>query len=419
MRFSVIVPCFNVEAHLDAAIQSCLRQTVPDLEVIVVDDGSTDGSAAVAMRAARHDARVRLLQQPNRGLGAARNAGLAAATGTFVNFLDADDQLEPEKLALQGAMLEANPQLGLVLCDGCTVDQDDHVVWETLVDRRRFDNHPPLFEILFRGGAFPPLVPLLRRELATSVGGFDEDRVVAGWADTGFWMRIALSGADYYFMPRPLVRYRTTPTSMSADREAMARAAVAIYASVMARWPRESAQALRAAHDRLRDLDRAADDLRLVVDSLMAARDAATAAGDQLAAANRHLEWELGRTEEARRRGQRGLFQALVHLTGESARPMMIWGAGAGGRAFLALIQRAGGTAQAFIDSNPAKAGTILDGLPIVTPDTLTADPRRPFVIIASVHAAAIEEQLRSRGWLPDADYHIADFNSADLTPSA
>src|SRR6476646_4858301 len=122
IRFSIVIPCYNGERWLADAIQSCLAQTARDLEVIVVDDGSTDNSREVATREAMADARVKVITQENQGVGAARNAGLAMAAGEYVNFLDADDLLEPEKLAEQGAVLDENPAIDCVLCGGWAID---------------------------------------------------------------------------------------------------------------------------------------------------------------------------------------------------------------------------------------------------------------------------------------------------------
>ncbi|HCD99918.1 MAG TPA: family 2 glycosyl transferase, partial [Armatimonadetes bacterium] len=110
-RASVIVPCFNASRTLAAAIDSALAQTHPDTEVVVVDDGSTDGSGEIAES---YGERIVLVRQPNRGLSAARNAGVAASSGEFLTLLDADDVLLPECVARRVRMLQEDPGLGLV-----------------------------------------------------------------------------------------------------------------------------------------------------------------------------------------------------------------------------------------------------------------------------------------------------------------
>ncbi|HWM08988.1 MAG TPA: glycosyltransferase, partial [Solirubrobacteraceae bacterium] len=105
-RISVIVPVYEVEAYLDECLRSVSAQTFGDLEVVMVDDGSTDGSAAIAERHAERDGRMRLVRQANHGLGHARNTGVQAATGDLMLFLDSDDRLPPDALALLLGALE-------------------------------------------------------------------------------------------------------------------------------------------------------------------------------------------------------------------------------------------------------------------------------------------------------------------------
>jgi CDP-glycerol glycerophosphotransferase len=105
-RISVIVPIYNVEPYLDECLLSIAAQTVSDLEVVIVDDGATDGSAAIAERHAERDPRLRLVRQSNHGLGHARNAGVRNATGEFLAFVDSDDRLPPDGLELLLGALE-------------------------------------------------------------------------------------------------------------------------------------------------------------------------------------------------------------------------------------------------------------------------------------------------------------------------
>src|SRR5579862_6053658 len=257
IRFSIVIPCYNAERWLADAIRSCTDQTVRDLEVIVVDDGSNDRSYEIATSAAATDTRIKVIRQHNQGVGAARNAGLAIATGTYVNFLDADDVFSPDKLSLQGAVLDENPRIDCVLCDGRAIDADGRVVMEHLVDPRRLVGPVALFDLFFAGGQFPPLIPLIRRSVAIAVGGFDIDRAVAGWADTAFWLKVGLTGARHHFLSERLCEYRIHAASMSANHEAMEQAAERVYAQLLRDRPEESARALRLLQGRLNDNDAA------------------------------------------------------------------------------------------------------------------------------------------------------------------
>jgi glycosyltransferase involved in cell wall biosynthesis len=119
---SVLMPCWNRERFIGDAIRSILAQTFTDLELIVVDDGSTDGTRAVV--ASFDDPRLRCLSCEHRGISAAMNAGLAAAQGKFIARLDSDDWWMPDMLATQIAMLDARPDVGLVYARGECTDSD-------------------------------------------------------------------------------------------------------------------------------------------------------------------------------------------------------------------------------------------------------------------------------------------------------
>lgn len=400
--FTVIVPCYNGAATLDEAIASARAQTAVDLEILVVDDGSTDASAAVAETHAAADGRVHVLRQANRGVGAARNAGLAQARGRYVQFLDADDVIEPTKLARQGAVLDAEPRVGLVVCDGQVIDPAGRITWPTLVDLRRFAGHPSLLSVCLQGGPFPPVVPLVRTALVREAGGFADDRRLAGWADIDCWMRLALAGIDYHVLADRLVRYRSGPTSMSADGAAMHEAAIGVYTSLLTAQPAAAARALRDVQHRLAELEAARDDLKALAMQLLAERDAATGGGAAVVAAPAPRP-EPPPTEA------RALVQALARESAGERRPIWIWGAGAAGRQVQARLVDAGGGAAAFVDRDPAKADTTCAGVPVVAPAEMTRQARRPYVVVASMHAPAIVEVLATLGWREADDYVVAD----------
>jgi glycosyltransferase involved in cell wall biosynthesis len=116
---SVVIPVFNAEPHLAEALDSVVTQSHPSIEVLVIDDGSTDGSGEVARR--YPDPRIRVVSQPNSGPAAARNRGVLIAKGEFLAFLDADDIWEPFKLKLQLDVLQAHPNVAMVFGDAVHV----------------------------------------------------------------------------------------------------------------------------------------------------------------------------------------------------------------------------------------------------------------------------------------------------------
>ena len=134
MKVSIIIPCYNSEAYLGACMDSVLAQTMEDFEAILIDDGSVDGTLAVAQAYAERDTRVRVLAQENRGVAAARNLGLEHARGEWITFVDSDDLL-PED-ALQTMLSGAGGDVDMVVCAHETFDGRGSL--ETVIPQTRW-----------------------------------------------------------------------------------------------------------------------------------------------------------------------------------------------------------------------------------------------------------------------------------------
>lgn len=216
---SVIIPTFNHGRLVGEAIDSALNQTFRAVEVIVVDDGSTDDTPAVL---ARYGSRIRVIRQSNRRMSAARNAGLAAARGTYVAFLDADDVMAPTKLAEQVTVLERDPAIGWTYCDVLieTVATGKRVAASERFgySARQFDGW--LFPELIRGNFIPVMAPLIRRSALDAAGAFDES--LTALEDWDLWLRLALI-AEARYTPAELATYRVQREGMSQDRARMDR----------------------------------------------------------------------------------------------------------------------------------------------------------------------------------------------------
>lgn len=176
---SVIIPVRNRARLLQEAVQSCLAQTHRPIEIIIVDD-STDETTEVARRfAAEYPGLVTVLPQDGRGIGAARNIGLTAAGGEFIQFLDSDDLLMPEKFARQVAGLRAAPDCGISYCG----TREYPVLGEPMnvAARRSGETLTHLFPALLRGRVWPSPSPLYRRSTIDAVGPFAHHPIYEDW----------------------------------------------------------------------------------------------------------------------------------------------------------------------------------------------------------------------------------------------
>jgi glycosyltransferase involved in cell wall biosynthesis len=205
-----VIPAFNAAATIAHTLQSVAAQTSAAWEVVVVDDGSADGTAAIADRFARDDGRFRVQRQANAGEAAARNAGIVAARHEWLLFLDADDWIAPGYLTSMTSVLETDAALDAVVCGSARVARDG-----TIVDEPYRPPAGDLFPVLARRSAFPVHACVVRRRLVEEVGGFDPTlRTSPDW---DLWQRVARTGARFGSVPERLAYYRMSPLSASLD----------------------------------------------------------------------------------------------------------------------------------------------------------------------------------------------------------
>jgi glycosyltransferase involved in cell wall biosynthesis len=205
------MPCFNAAAHLPQSVGSVLAQTLADWELIAVDDGSSDGT--LAWLQARTDPRIHVLSQTNRGVSAARNAGLAQARGEYVAFLDADDTWAPHFLAAMLTALRPRPEAVLAYCG-----------WQNLgrEGARGEPFIPPDYEnaakaeALFTGCRWPIHAALVKRDAVAAAGGFDPGLKNA--EDFALWLEVG-TAAPIVHVPEVLAFYHFHGgTQASANR---------------------------------------------------------------------------------------------------------------------------------------------------------------------------------------------------------
>jgi glycosyltransferase involved in cell wall biosynthesis len=186
IEVSAIIPTYNRRELVQRAIDSVLAQTHPVEEIIVVDDGSTDGTGE-ALRA-RYGERIRYHWQANAGVSAARNTGMAIAGGRYFALLDSDDLWRPEKTARQTAWLDAHPEFGLVLCDVVRVDAEG-IPYDVFHRREVVREDGWALRWLLLNPSLVPASTMFRREVYETCGGFDPALRTA--EDIDFHLRVA------------------------------------------------------------------------------------------------------------------------------------------------------------------------------------------------------------------------------------
>lgn len=208
-KVSVILPTYNMGAYVGGAIQSILDQSVPHWELLVIDDGSSDSTRDV-VAPYLIDGRIKYHYQPNAGLSAARNAGLALARGSYIGLIDADDLWLPTKLALQLPILERSASVGVVYGRIQRIDSNGV---------RFGDDRTPGFSgnitnRLFKFNFVPVGTALFRRSATAIVGGFDERLRMA--EDWDFWLRMSVH-YEFHFVEEKMYLYRVWDGQMSKN----------------------------------------------------------------------------------------------------------------------------------------------------------------------------------------------------------
>ena len=205
-KVSVIIPVYNGEQYLAEAIDSVLEQTYPDLEIIVVDDGSTDQSAEIVKS---YGNRTRYIYKENGGTASAMNLGCARAKGTFIAWLSADDAFLPNKISKQVEILDNNPKVGLVHTDFYLVNENDEIIRPC----RTVNPGRDCFLQRWINGVFINASSVLfRREILRRAGIFDEN--ISRVADADMWARM-YKYCNFAHVPELLLRYRLHMNSAS------------------------------------------------------------------------------------------------------------------------------------------------------------------------------------------------------------
>lgn len=209
-KVSVIIPAYNAMAYLPETLDSVLRQTFTDLEVLIINDGSSDHILEWAANIV--DPRVKLISQENQRLAAARNTGITHAKGEYIAFLDADDLWEPTKLEKQVRCLDDNPTVGLVHTWTLLIDREGNKTGKVVTTQVEGD----AWQQIVQKNTIVVSSVIVRASCLQTVGGFDRDLHYC--EDYDMWIRFA-SHYPFAVVREPLTNYRLHPGTLSTHCE--------------------------------------------------------------------------------------------------------------------------------------------------------------------------------------------------------
>lgn len=215
-RVSVIIPVYNGELYLSETLDSVMKQTFTDWEIIVVNDGSTDKSLEIMEEYAALDERVRVISKPNGGVSSARNVAMNNAKGEYFSFVDADDMWVPEKLEKQIAFMDKNPNIALIYSD-ISILIDGNIRTQNMFLNRKF-HKGHIFDQLFYFNFISTPTVMLRKKIIEQHGNFSTR--FRGIEDYDLWLRIADKNEIGYINER-LAIYRIHANNTSGNYEKM------------------------------------------------------------------------------------------------------------------------------------------------------------------------------------------------------
>ncbi|WP_017314700.1 glycosyltransferase family 2 protein [Mastigocladopsis repens] len=211
---SVVIPCYNAERFLGETVESVLRQTLANYEIILVDDGSTDGTAEVIKS---FGARITVEFGPNRGASVARNRGTELAQGKFIQYLDADDLLRSDALERRVHALETN-NADVAYSDWQRLEENEkgEFLPGAVIARKIEDVHPDPQIALFTDFWSPPAALLYRRQIVNAIGSWNESLSII--QDARFFLDAALMGANFVYVPEVGADYRVHKSNSLSKR---------------------------------------------------------------------------------------------------------------------------------------------------------------------------------------------------------
>ncbi|MBS1689309.1 MAG: glycosyltransferase [Bacteroidetes bacterium] len=231
---SVIVPCYNYGRFLSCALQSIQKQSYTNWECIIINDGSTDNTQEIAQRFVDTDARFKYIRQNNQGISATRNNAVKAASGKYIQFLDADDLIQEQKLELQGRYLEQNDIVDIVYGDALFFEtnapdiflQGRSVGKKANKSMKLAGDDSAMVQRIAKDNFIEISAPLIRKSIFEKVGYFDA--TYKSYEDWHFWFNCALAGVKFKYLPLDgtLTFIRFGHSSLMTDNRQLVRSGI-------------------------------------------------------------------------------------------------------------------------------------------------------------------------------------------------
>jgi teichuronic acid biosynthesis glycosyltransferase TuaG len=226
---SVIMPAFNAGKYIAESINSVISQTFYNWELIIINDGSIDNTRNIADQFTLNDSRIILINQQNKRLGAARNAGIAAAKGHWIAFLDADDIWVNDKLEKQLLIAKIQPDAGVIFTDGFTFYNDDKETASPYGIKTGLISGEAIYKLEYQGNYIPVLSVMVKKTHLDEIGLQDENPYIYGCEDWDYWLKLAINGTSFYGMKDKLFYYRRHSSNMSNDNNLMNLAKATVF----------------------------------------------------------------------------------------------------------------------------------------------------------------------------------------------
>src|SRR6185312_8177163 len=226
---SIIMPAYNAGKFIEDSIRSVLNQTYHNWELLIVNDGSTDNTRAIAEEYSKRDKRIKVINQENKRLAAARNTGIKNSTGEWIAFLDSDDIWATSKLEKQVKASGKLLNIDVFYTDGWIFKNEDLTNLTPYPTNTGQFTANEMYLLEYNGNCIPVLSVMAKRDIIDKIGFSEEDIFFNGCEDWDCWLRMARAGANFYGLDEKLFYYRQHDNNMSNNYLGMRLARAAVY----------------------------------------------------------------------------------------------------------------------------------------------------------------------------------------------